>query len=340
MLFKGQAVHTAEFLTEESKEGLRELIEADSPGIIVLSSPRLAVVVPFIRSLSGARIIVDTHDVHVQRCQSILDSLPFWDFKERLKQWLLVQSYGVIEKTIYKEVDVAWALKEEDQLLLESFDSVRRVDLVPNVVDPEMVNDLGDIDDHVNPKEVSCVFIGDYSYKPNEHSALMLIDWFEQEPIKSMGSLLYLIGVNPSEEMMARAEPLGNVHVTGEVPDLRSYYHPVDAVFLAPLLAGGGVKRKVIEAMACGCPVITTEVGAEGLRLVDGVTAEICKVDAFPERIVGLCQDRATRVQLSRNAQDHILSQYGYETLRDAVKHSISHLECGSARQGSGTETG
>jgi len=326
LFLKRVPLHTSEFLSSDTQEQLRELVLSVSPKVIVISAPRLAVIVPFIDSASSAKIVVDTHDVHVQRCQSIYDALPSNEVVERIKQKLLTYTYGIIEKHIYKRISVAWVLKKEDKLLLESFGSVPRVDIVPNVVDPDLVRDLsessgGDIGDRV-----SCVFIGDYSYKPNEQCALMLIEWFGLDRVKATDVTLYLIGVNPSTAMMRRGELADNVCVTGEVADLRDYYKPIDTIFLAPLLAGGGVKRKVIEAMACGCPVITTEVGAEGLELVDGVTAEICPVKSFPEKIVALASDRRRRTKLAEIGQEHIGANFSYSTLRAAVRASFENI--------------
>ena len=124
LLLRGVPIHEQEFLSNKSRQDLRDLIASSTPAVIVISSPRLAVIVPFLKTITSARIIVDTHDVHVQRCQSIYDALSPIDVIERFKQFLLVRSYGIIEKEIYKLIDVAWALKLEDKQLLESFDEI------------------------------------------------------------------------------------------------------------------------------------------------------------------------------------------------------------------------
>ena len=288
MLVRGQPLHATEFLSPVACQKLRALIRRVSPGIIVLSCPRLAAIVPFLKTISDAKLVVDTHDVHVERCRSIYRNLPAGDIAERIKQGLLIRSYGIIEKRIYKHIDVAWALKEEDKILLESFRSVPRVDIVPNVIDPEMVRDFSMADKDEGKGSVTGVFIGDYNYQPNEQCAETLMDYFSDKSIEATGVKLFLIGVNPTPAMRQRADRMENVVVTGHVKDVCEYLKPVDSIFLNPLLSGGGVKRKVIEAMACGCPVITTVVGAEGLGLVDGNTAEICGIEDFRRRLLNL----------------------------------------------------
>jgi glycosyltransferase involved in cell wall biosynthesis len=326
LFLRREPLHAKEFLSPTARQRLRGVLESASPEVIILSATRLAAIVPFLRSISRAKIVVDTHDVHVQRCASIYKMLPAGDVLERLKQKLLVYSYGIIEKEIFKQVDTAWALKAEDKALLESFRSVPNVDIVPNVVDPDMMQNVADASAKSGSDAISCVFIGDYSYKPNEQCALSLIEWFASDNLRDTGAILSLIGVNPSISMQRQADQCANVQITGRVLNLEDYLRPVNTIFLVPLVAGGGVKRKVIEAMACGCPVITTEVGAEGLDLVDGETAEIRSVEAFPETIAGLLRDAGHRKQLANKGQEHINTQFGYHKVRGSVRSSLLDL--------------
>ena len=326
LMFQDRPLHCSEFMSRQARRKLSDFVESISPDVVILSAPRLAAIVPFLRRISEAKIVVDTHDVHVQRCTSIYNMLPTNEFAERLKQNLLIRSYSIIEKEIYKCVDVAWVLKDEDKELLESFNSVSTVHIVPNVVDPDMVQMIAAEEKRARKKNVSCVFIGDYSYKPNERCALALIDWFSSDRLINTDVSLFLVGVNPTTAMQRRAEHFSNIDVTGRVDDLSDYLYPIDAIFLVPLLAGGGVKRKVIEAMACGCPVITTTVGAEGLSLQDGETAVIRSVEEFPESIAHLVENREMRIRLATDGQRYINTYFGYGIARESVRVSLSQL--------------
>ena len=62
------------------------------------------------------------------------------------------------------------------------------------------------------------------------------------------------------------------------------------AVSLAPLLQGGGVRIKILESLAIGCPVVATSIGGEGLE-VSGLT----KTDVpknFADACLGHLADR------------------------------------------------
>lgn len=326
MFIQGRPLHHAEFLSGESQVRLSQVISGVNPDVIVLSSTDLACAVPFLRRICGARIIVDTHDIQVQRCESILDSLQFPNLGQMLKYWLLIRSYSIIEKRIFRAVDSAWVLKDEDRSTLLSYGSCRDIHIVPNVVDPDSVSVLLDETSPIPETPAAFVYVGKYDYEPNEQCALMLMDWFSDGPLSASKAQLNLVGVAPTRAMTRKASGVTNIRITGPVTSLDEFLKPIDRIFIAPILAGGGVKRKVIEAMAMGCPVITTDVGAEGLDLRSGETAEVCTIDEFPQRALDLMTQRARRRRLAIAGQKHILAKFGFERLRTSVQSAMERF--------------
>jgi glycosyltransferase involved in cell wall biosynthesis len=73
---------------------------------------------------------------------------------------------------------------------------------------------------------------------------------------------------------------------------------------LAPILAGGGTRIKIVEAFSYGLPVVSTTLGAEGLHVIPGVHAEIADTaDAFAEACVRLMEHPAVRARLAEAGQ-------------------------------------
>jgi glycosyltransferase involved in cell wall biosynthesis len=64
--------------------------------------------------------------------------------------------------------------------------------------------------------------------------------------------------------------PSPGVEVLGEVESAAEFLRGL-SLLLYPLARGSGMKVKVLESIACGLPVVTTPLGAEGIA-VDGVT--------------------------------------------------------------------
>lgn len=121
-----------------------------------------------------------------------------------------------------------------------------------------------------------------------------------------------VVGRNPPAALQALARQSRNVEFTGFVDDVRPYAHAAQA-FVIPLLVGGGTRIKAFEAMAMGCPVVSTTIGIEGL-------------DAEPDRhylrrdepaemaaaIVDLLRDDGLRERLSREARALVEGRFGH----------------------------
>lgn len=107
------------------------------------------------------------------------------------------------------------------------------------------------------------VFVGGFCHLPNVDAALWLVNEIMPR-IRSIvpGVRLTIVGSYPPPAVRAFA---GNdIIVTGRVPAVEPYLERA-AVVVAPVRAGGGMRLKVLQAMALGKAVVTTPLGAEGL---------------------------------------------------------------------------
>lgn len=108
-------------------------------------------------------------------------------------------------------------------------------------------------------------FTGAMDYLPNIDAA----HWFAQKifPLlrASMPHLeFYIIGGNPARKIRKLHEPQHGIHVTGYLPDLRPLLKGA-SVFVAPMRIARGMQTKILEAMACGVPVVTSAPAAHGI---------------------------------------------------------------------------
>jgi glycosyltransferase involved in cell wall biosynthesis len=93
---------------------------------------------------------------------------------------------------------------------------------------------------------------------------------------------------------------------SGFVDDIRPYVWRA-AAFVIPLRVGGGTRIKAFEAMAMGCPVVSTSIGIEGLELEAG--RHYLRADSpaeFVGAIVCLLRDADLRRRLSEEARAHV----------------------------------
>lgn len=106
-------------------------------------------------------------------------------------------------------------------------------------------------------------FLGAMDYEPNAHAVRLILD--EVLPRIGDNALILLAGKGLSEELQKRvAETAGKARYLGFLPNLHRFLLAQD-VMLNPVLLGGGIKTKAVEALAYGKPVVSTASGAAGL---------------------------------------------------------------------------
>lgn len=119
-----------------------------------------------------------------------------------------------------------------------------------------------------------------------------------------------VVGRDPPEEL--RAACGSQVTFTGFVDDVRPFVHSAHA-FVIPLLVGGGTRIKAFEAMAMGCPVVSTTIGAEGLD-VQSERHFLQRDDPadMANAIVSLIEDPKLRADLSTQARARVEERCGH----------------------------
>lgn len=155
--------------------------------------------------------------------------------------------------------------------------------LAPELLDRVRVNPFGiDLPPVARPEleeSDTVAFVGGFAHPPNVDAALWLGgEIMPQLRLRRPGCHLYIVGSQPPPAVRALAA--ADITVSGDVPAVEPFLERASVV-VAPLRQGGGMRLKVLQAMALGKAVVTTPLGAEGLMttplespLVTGETAE------------------------------------------------------------------
>jgi len=129
-----------------------------------------------------------------------------------------------------------------------------------------------------------------------------------------------VVGRDPPAALVEQAKALRGVSCTGFVDDVRPYVHGAH-VFVIPLRVGGGTRIKAFEAMAMGCPVVSTAIGIEGLDV--SPDRHFLLRDAPQEQAQALLQlldDAALRAALSQRARQCVEERFGHRVAAAAFE--------------------
>lgn len=160
----------------------------------------------------------------------------------------------------------------------------------------------------------SISFIGSFAHPPNADG----LKWYftEVHPLvrKELGDVeVNVYGKNPPESL--RVFEGNGVKLRGYAADLADVYNPA-RLSIAPLRYGAGVKGKVGESLSWGVPIVTTDIGAEGMGLEDRHTALIANSpEEFARAIVDGMRDDELWERLATAGERHIQEIMGVPRL-------------------------
>jgi glycosyltransferase involved in cell wall biosynthesis len=138
----------------------------------------------------------------------------------------------------------------------------------------------------------------------------------------------------PSMLCTLAADPSSGIELAGFVPTLRDAYERC-AIVVVPLFSGGGTKLKVLEAMAVGRAVVTTPIGAEGIRVRDGVEMAVASSDEeFATKVCELmaAADRRNRIATAARALAEL--EYGWDAVNREMHAAVEGVIAANRREG------
>lgn len=221
------------------------------------------------------------------------------------------------------KADLVLTHSEKDRRFLKAHLSEREVRVIP--IWFEGVRWLGEALNRPL-EEKSILFLGTMRRRPNVEAALYFYRHIWPLILQEMpGARLYIVGSAPPSEIRALAQD-ARVIVTGYVKDIREYYARC-AVFVAPILWGGGIIVKILNAMAAGRPAVTTSVGNESIGAQP--EEELRVADSPPEfarKVVELLRDGNLWHKLSLQGREFIERNYNWPVISSTLERAYREI--------------
>lgn len=234
---------------------------------------------------------------------------------------------------------LALALRHQDQQSPQASEAHSRtldekVSVLPNGVDLTYFAPAPESDAH-QESAARIVFSGKMSYHANITAALHLVQEIMPHVwSKRPDAEVWIVGKDPTPEIRALAtdatpastsstpvaatageitQPKGRVVVTGSVADIRPYLHQA-TVAAAPIVYGAGIQNKVLEAMACGIPVVASKQAASALAVTNGRELLVAEdAVAFADAIVFLLNNPQYCKEFSRLGRAYVEQKHSWD---------------------------
>jgi glycosyltransferase involved in cell wall biosynthesis len=168
-------------------------------------------------------------------------------------------------------------------------------------------------------------FTGDMSYFPNEEAATFFaVKVLPLIQLAVPGARFLIVGRNPSRKVR-KLQKIAGVEVTGWVPDVRPYLAQT-RVSVAPFSIAAGIQNKILEAMACGLPVVGTPRAIQGLSNSVGRLVETGEGAAqLAEAAVRLLRDPELAMSRGMEGRRQVIADYSWRTALDSLLELVDH---------------
>jgi glycosyltransferase involved in cell wall biosynthesis len=311
--------------TDYSKAGRHAIAQAlgETPDVVVVDFPHAAVLAPPPYPCAG---VMFTHNVEAEifrrHGEVARDPIRRAIWRNQARK---MERY---ERALLRRYSAVVAVAERDANFFRREYGLTNVTVIPTGVDLEYFTYRG-ISELEEEGGGTVVFTGSMDWLANVEG----IEFFMDEVWPSIARLrpwarCVIVGRSPPARLVERARVRRlNWHFTGFVDDVRPYVHNAH-VYVIPLRVGGGTRIKVYEAMAMGCPVISTRVGVEGLPVEN--ERHFVEADSavhMATAVISLLENRDRRERLSREArrfvEDNMSARRAASVFEEACLRSL-----------------
>jgi glycosyltransferase involved in cell wall biosynthesis len=294
------AMFDAEAFTLATARAIREI----EPDVVLAEHPymgqfRLREVVDEAIADAGARWVTNAHVVEHAAHRRRLERADGW--RERLLLRAEIPRLERAETEVYEASDRVLVLGETDRRRLAGIET--RVERQRVALDVDAYRPIGTTDEGDEP---TLLFFGSYDWFPNEHGVRRFVtEVFPTIRGRVPEARVRLAGrqASPAVERLGERE---GVRFLGEVDALAPWVSRASAV-VAPVWIGGGVRIKVLEAMAWAAPVLATETAIEGVDARPGEHLLAAEApEALAEQAVELLTDASLQAELGKRARNAV----------------------------------
>lgn len=340
------------YYTEAMRSELVRLLDEQDFDVVQIESLSLAAYLPVVRAARSRPVVVaDWHNIDSEVMRRYSEHTP--SLARRAYARVTARRLERLEAWAMRELDAHIAVSRRDEIRMLEHAPAAKVITIENGVDVDYYGDekieqayrkwVAECPQAGQPRNRKdghkvvgnrIIFVGSMDYHANVDAAVRFArDVWPAVHAENPDLTFTIVGRNPAPEVAALAG-LPRVEVTGTVDDVRPFYRQA-AASVVPLRIGGGSRLKILESLAAGVPVISTQLGAEGIDATQGrdiVMAE--SKDELVRACLDLARDSSHRQSLIKAGRALVRAQYDWSAKGAAL---LDFLGSVTARRRAGT---
>ncbi|MBF7072154.1 TIGR03087 family PEP-CTERM/XrtA system glycosyltransferase [Glaciecola sp. MH2013] len=319
-LLTGRSLSEANFVSPAVSALINAEVKDFAPNTILVSASSL---IPYVSNKGSARysanILTDFMDVDSNKWQQYQAKSGFPMAMVYKREAKLIKALEVEAAHVSSECYLI--AQAEVDLFKSEVSAIGNIRVLANGMNTDVFKAKPELINHQQP---SLLFTGVMDYKPNIDAVLWFVEncWSQVSDAFPSAELV-IAGMNPSPAIQ-KLTSKGNIKVTGFVDDIMPYFQAA-SVFVAPFQIARGVQNKVLQAMACEIPVVSTERGIEGIVHKNGDDVLLAKdAKEFTAHCIALLNDQAMAQEIGGKARQTIVDHYAWPEVLKPLTEQLS----------------
>lgn len=282
---------------------LRSLIQTWQPDLVQLEYHLMGRYLPALTTYAGPKVLVE-HDPGARAAEERWRTLQRFS---KLKQFVDALAWKRFERAIVNQVEAVVVFTERDRQAVRALATTTPIVKIAfgTTLPEHPLSSLGQ-------PPPSLLFVGNFVHPPNIDAVDRLIHLiFPHVQQQHPDTKLLIVGNQPPPHIQRMASD--HICVTGWVPDVAPYLDRA-AVVVVPVRLGGGMRVKVLEALAAGKAIVASARAVEGLNLENGKQYILAESDQeFADAVIRLLSDEQLRAELGARAHAWACANLGWE---------------------------
>lgn len=317
-LFSKESYHVSRFVCPDFKNKLIELLQNNHFDVIQLETLYLAPYIDVIKQHSTALITMRAHNIEFEIWERITSNTKF-----TFKKWYLKYLTGKLKRFELENLnkyDYLIAVSERDLRKFKTLGYKNGAMSSPIGLDIRNYNLNNN-----SAKTKDICFIGALDWMPNMEGLMWFLEKVWPEVNKKFPNVkFHIAGRNTPESLYKKSLP--NVVIHGEVANAISFMDSYQ-IMVVPLFSGSGMRVKILEGMALGKTIITTEMGKEGIHAEDGHHLLVASDEKkFFEQISNILDGQVDTYKIGQAARQFVIDHYDHGVNASKLLEKYNYL--------------
>jgi len=304
LIFSKLPYNAERFINKNFKLELQKILEANNYDTIQIEGLYMMPYVDIIKKYSNAKVAFRAHNIEHEIWEQTLKQEKNFIKKTYLK--IVARRMKKFELSFINKYDFLVPITKRDSDIFHKLGNNKKTLVCPTGVEASKYKSKERLFENF-----SIFHLGSLDWTPNQEGIIWFLENVWKQITNDNSDLTFSIaGRNAPEWLINKFKKYKNINYLGEIDDALEFMQNND-IMLVPLLSGSGMRIKIIEGMASGNIILSTNKGAEGIAGQDGKDFLIANTPSeFIEQLQNIINKKTSLKEISFNAQQFIMNNF------------------------------